>query len=109
MSMKESEMSDLENQSAGASMAPINDGEAVIADADEESAIDDQGTDQSEAVEILKQVRDAAFDSSDEKLALALGRTSEEVSEWLNGEAKVDSDALIKIRALAAERGVEIQ
>ncbi|HEY6804929.1 MAG TPA: hypothetical protein VI306_15245 [Pyrinomonadaceae bacterium] len=97
-----------DGHTGGASMAPIEDGEASVAGEDSETAIDDQGTDQVAAVEILKQVRDTAFDSSDEKLALALGRPVEEISEWLNEKAPIDSDALIKIRALAAEREVDI-
>ena len=46
---------------------------------------------------------------SDEKLAIALGRSSEEIAEWLNGEGKIDSDALMKAKALASERGVELE
>jgi hypothetical protein len=56
----------------GASMAPIKDAASVIAD--NEPTIDDRGTDQSEALRILTSIRDGAFDSSNEKLALALGR-----------------------------------
>jgi hypothetical protein len=44
--------------------------------------IDDHGTDQVEALNILTHIRDAAFDSSDEKLALALGRPTEEIEAW---------------------------
>jgi hypothetical protein len=35
--------------------------------------------------------------TSDEKLALSLGRCGEKISDWVNGEAPVDSDALIEI------------
>ena len=44
------------------------------------------------------------FDGSDEKLALALGRTSDEIAEWLNGEGTIDGDAFMKVRALERER-----
>ena len=101
--------SELDHQRSGASMSPIDDGEAAIVDDfSEETALDDQGTDQAEAVGILAQVLDTAFDSSNKKLALALGRSSEEISDWLSGNAEVDSDTLIKLRALADERSVEI-
>lgn len=98
----------LENRGGGASMAPVHD-RASVSGEESEPAIDDQGTDQAEAAAILREIRDAAFESSDEKLALALGRSSEEIKGWLNGEDKVDSDALIKARALASERGLECE
>jgi hypothetical protein len=98
----------LEHREGGASMAPLHE-RASVSGEDSEPAIDDQGTNQAEAAEILREIRNAAFEFSDEKLALALGRSSEEITGWLNGEEKVDSDALIKARALASERGVEYE
>lgn len=74
----------------------------------EEPEIDDQGTDQESASAILTRVRDAAFDSSDEKLGLALGRPTEEVTGWLNGSEVIDGDVLLKARALAMQRGVSV-
>lgn len=74
----------------------------------EEPEIDDQGTDQESASAILTRVRDAAFDSSDEKLGLALGRPTEEVTGWLNGSEMIDGDVLLKARALAMQRGVSV-
>ena len=71
-------------------------------------AIDDRGTDQHEAAEILKTVRDAAFDASDEKLALALGRPTEEIEAWTSGAGDIDGDVVMKARTLAINRGVEI-
>jgi hypothetical protein len=81
------------------------------ADADKHSEpeIDDRGTGQQEASQILKSVRDAAFAESDEKLALALGRPTEEIEAWTNGDGTIDGDVVMKARALAAQRGVEIQ
>jgi hypothetical protein len=77
---------------------------AAISDKDSEPEIDDRGTDQSEAVQIVKRVRDEVFEFSNERLALALGRSSEEIADWLNGEAMIDGDALMKVRELALER-----
>jgi hypothetical protein len=74
----------------------------------ESQTIADQGTEQSEAVNILKRIRDAAFDSSNEKLALALGRPTEEIETWATGAGVIDGDVIMKARQLAALRGVEI-
>jgi hypothetical protein len=71
-------------------------------------AIDDQGTDQSEASHILRGIRDNLFDASDEKLALALGRPTEEIEEWTSGDGLIDGDLLLKARTLAMQRGLEI-
>ena len=97
-------VSSLENQGRGASMGRIDDGIAGITDEGSEPEIDDRGTSQSEAARVVKRIRDEVFDASDEKLALALGRSSEEIAEWLNGEGTIDGDALMKVRALARER-----
>ena len=94
----------LDTQGQGASMARIEDGVAAISDESSEPQIDDRGTDQSEAAGVLKRVRDEVFGGSDEKLALALGRTSDEIAGWLNGEETIDGDALMKVRALERER-----
>ena len=69
--------------------------------------IDDHGTDQAAALNILTHVRDAAFESSDEKLALALGRPTEEIEAWTRGDEVIDGDVVMKARGLAMERGIE--
>ena len=74
----------------------------------ESQTVADQGTEQSEAVNILKSIRDAAFDSSNEKLALALGRPTEEIETWTTGAGVIDGDVIMKARQLAVQRGVEI-
>jgi hypothetical protein len=95
-----SNMSSLENQELGAL------DERVVASSYDysEPQIDDRGTSQSEAARVLLRLRDDVFDSSNEKLALSLGRSSEEIVEWLNGEGTIDGDALMKVRELARER-----
>ena len=70
--------------------------------------VDDRGTNQNEAVEILTKIKDEAFDSSDEKLSLALGRPVDEIQAWTKGEHPIDSDVLMKARALALERGLRL-
>jgi hypothetical protein len=89
------------------SMSPIENGTARVS-REETEPIDDQGTSQEEAAEILQILRDEAFESSDEKLALALGRTTEEVKAWFSGNEPVDTDVLLKARGIAMERGVEV-
>ena len=90
------------SRDAGASMRPVHAAEI-------EPVIDSLGTNQHEAAEILKTVRDAAFDSDDEKLALALGRPVEEIEAWTHGDGTIDGDVVMKARTLADKRGVEIQ
>ncbi|HVQ40018.1 MAG TPA: hypothetical protein VMS31_20940 [Pyrinomonadaceae bacterium] len=71
-------------------------------------AVDDRGTEQSEAVTILRHLRDRAFDSSDEKLALALGRPTDEIESLIGGQQVIDEDLLMKARGIAQERSVEL-
>ena len=92
-----------------ASMGRIEDGRASIGENGSTHELDDRGTDQSEATEILKTIRDNAFDASDEKLARALGRPTEEIEEWTSGTGLIDGDVLMKARTLAIQRGLEVQ
>lgn len=92
-----------------ASMARIVDAQASLKEKGTEPAIDDRGTDQSEASQILKNIRDTAFDASDEKLALALGRPTDEIEEWTSGAGMIDGDVVMKARALAIQRGLEVE
>jgi hypothetical protein len=92
-------------ESKAPSMAPLKDGEAESADFE----LDDRGTNQQAALQLLDKIKAEAFDSSDDKLALALGRPVEEISAWSMGEQSIDSDLLMKARALALERGVNIE
>jgi hypothetical protein len=94
-----------EDSSARSSMRPAT----TEDDKQSEPEIDDRGTGQEEAAQILKSVRDAAFDASDEKLALALGRPTEEIEAWTSGGGDIDGDVVMKARTLAINRGVEIQ
>ena len=73
------------------------------------NALDDRGTDNAAGLALLKRLRDEGFDSDDEKLAVALGRPAEEVSAWMRGEGRLDDDILMKARAIAQERGIEIE
>lgn len=90
-----------------ASMAKVENGKPRLSEDEAQPAIDDQGTDQIEAAQILKDIRDNAFDSSNETLALALGRPTEEIDECTSGHGMIDGDLIMKARALAMQRGVE--
>lgn len=90
-----------QSENRAASMAKIDDGTHV--------EIDDHNTNQTEASLILKEIRDNAFDGSDEKLALALGRPTEEIEQWNSGTELIDGDVLMKARALAMLRGLEVE
>jgi hypothetical protein len=74
-----------------------------------EQEVDDRGTTQSEGRELLKRLRDNGFESSDEKLALALGRPLEQVEAWTGGSETVDDDVIMKARGIAKDRNIEIE
>ncbi|HEV7745402.1 MAG TPA: hypothetical protein VGO56_10440 [Pyrinomonadaceae bacterium] len=71
--------------------------------------LDDHGTDQAQASHILKEIRDNAFGANNEKLAIALGRPTEEIEQWTNGDGLIDGDVVLKARALAMQRGVDVE
>lgn len=76
---------------------------------EKEDPVDDRGTNQTEGRAILKRLRDAGFDASDEKLAVALGRPVEEVEAWTGGAEAVDDDVIMKARGIAQERGINLE
>ncbi len=61
----------------------------------------------SDSLDVLKRLKTEVFESSDEKLALALGRPVEEVQNWFSGEEEIDEDAQEKINGIAQERLAE--
>jgi hypothetical protein len=73
------------------------------------NAVDDQGTSEAEGRDLLKRLRDAGFEGSDDKLAVALGRPIEEVQGWMGGTEPVDDDVIMKARGIAEQRGIEIE
>jgi len=72
-------------------------------------ALDDRGTDTAGGLALLKRLRDAGFESDNEKFAVALGRPVEEVEAWVGGTAPPDDDVIMKARGIARERGIEIE
>ena len=71
--------------------------------------VDDKGTDQEEAQHMLEALRDQGFDSDNEKLAKALGRTIEQVDGMIKGAEMVDDDVVMKARGIALHRGIKIE
>ena len=71
--------------------------------------VDDKGTDQEEAKTILMTLRDQGFDADNEKLAVALGRTNEQVEAMISGAEIIDDDVVMKARGIALHRGIEVE
>ena len=74
-----------------------------------ENVVDDRGTGQQKAARMLRNLRDRAFEASDEKLAVALGRPVEEITAWNFGQELIDDDVVMKARGIAFNRGVHIE
>lgn len=74
-----------------------------------EHIVDDRGTGQEKAAKILRKLRDRAFEASDEKLAIALGRPLEEIAAWNAGREVIDDDVVMKARGIAMHRGVHVE
>ena len=71
--------------------------------------VDDKGTGQEEAQHMLEALRDQGFDSDNEKLAKALGRTIEQVDGMIRGAETIDDDVVMKARGMALNRGITIE
>ena len=74
-----------------------------------ENVVDDRGTGQRKAARMLRNLRDRAFEASDEKLAVALGRPVEEITAWNFGRELIDDDVVMKARGIAINRGIHIE
>lgn len=69
---------------------------------------DEQGTTSGQAAQMLQKLLQA-FDNDKEKLAVALGRTQDEMSHALSGNSDAfDDDLVMKMRGLAQQRGIEL-
>lgn len=73
-----------------------------------EQEVDDKGTAQEEAQNMLRSLRDQGFDA-DDKLAIALGRTVEQVRAMISGAETIDDDMVMKARGIALNRGIAIE
>lgn len=71
--------------------------------------VDERGTTPEEARAMLQKLRDDAFEGSDEKAAVALGRAEQEIFDVLHGNLEFDDDLMMKVRGIAKERGVNLE
>jgi len=71
--------------------------------------VDDKGTDQEEAQNILTTLRDQGFDGDNGKFAVALGRSAEQVQSMISGAETIDDDVVMKARGIALNRGIEVE
>ena len=74
-----------------------------------DQVVDDRGTDQAAAAQILRTLRDKAFYFDNKKLALALGRPHEEIEALIEGSATIDDDVVMKARGIAIQRGINVE
>ena len=70
--------------------------------------VDDKGTDQEEAKRMLTALRDRGFDGDNEDLAVALGRSVEQVEAWMDGTETIDDDVVMKARGIALNRNIPV-
>jgi hypothetical protein len=73
-----------------------------------EDSVDDQGTGQVEARDMMNQLLNERFNGGLEHLSLVMGRPEDELQRFLSGEEPIDDDFVMKMRGIAKERGVEL-
>ena len=71
--------------------------------------VDDKGTDQEQAQGMLTTLRDQGFDGDNQNLAIALGRSEEQVQNMISGAETIDDDIVMKARGISLNRGIEIE
>jgi hypothetical protein len=74
-----------------------------------ENIVDDSGTTQTEARELLENFCQKGFENDIDLAALVLGRTSDEIYDFINGDEIIDDDLIMKVRGVARERGIDIE
>jgi hypothetical protein len=75
----------------------------------ESNIVDDQGTSQADAQEMLKSFCRNGFDGEEEKAGLVLGRPASEIRDMVGGDVEIDDDLIMKMRGIAKERGLRLQ
>ena len=64
---------------------------------------DEFTVDEAESRRSLERLKAEAFGGSDEEMAVAMGKTVEDIRYWLSGGG-IDEDAQMKINGIAKER-----
>ena len=75
----------------------------------QKTIVDNNGTTQDEARELLENFCRDGFENDLNEAALALGRPREELEDFLSGDEEIDDDLVMKIRGIAQERNIEIE
>jgi len=75
----------------------------------ESNIVDDQGTSQADAQEMLKAFCRNGFDGDEEKTGLVLGRPASEIRDMIAGDVDIDDDLVTKMRGIAKERGFQLR
>ena len=75
----------------------------------DDQQVDDKGTDQEQARQILTALRDRGFDGVNERLAVALGRSVEQIENLINGSETIDDDVVMKARGIALNRAIQVE
>ena len=71
--------------------------------------LDSEGTTAGSAAQMLQKLLNEGFERDVKLLAIALGRSQDEVEHALSGNSDAfDDDLLMKIRGIAKERGIEL-
>jgi hypothetical protein len=74
----------------------------------ENNIVDDTGTDQDDARELLRAFCDKGFDGDVERAAVALGRPASALRELMDGQSEIDEDLVMKLRGMSKERGIAV-
>jgi len=74
----------------------------------ENNIVDDAGTDQEDARELLRAFCDKGFDGDVERAAVALGRPAPALVEMMDGRDEIDDDLVMKLRGISNERGIAV-
>jgi hypothetical protein len=70
--------------------------------------VDDRGTDQADAQEMLKAFCEKGFNGDDERAGVVLGRPASEIRDMIAGDVEIDDDLIMKMRGIAKERGLQL-
>lgn len=75
----------------------------------EAGKLDDQGTTAGDAARMLQNMLKGGFEGDVKLLAIAMGRSQEEIEHALSGNADAfDDDMVMKMKGIAKERNIEI-
>jgi hypothetical protein len=75
----------------------------------EAGKLDDQGTTAGDAARMLQNMLKGGFEGDVKLLAIAMGRSQEEIEHALSGNADAfDDDMVMKMKGIAKERDIKI-